>query len=88
MLRLFVWNNSFCLYTSGIAFALAETEAEARQLILDAAVAPHLDHAAELKGKKRDKWLAWALALAEKNLAEGELHVYETPHGEFLQGGE
>ena len=33
-LKLFVWQNVLRDYTSGIAFALAETEQEAREMLL------------------------------------------------------
>jgi len=34
-MKLFVWNDVLIVYTSGIAFALAENVDEARKLILD-----------------------------------------------------
>lgn len=34
-LKLFVWHEVFYDYTPGMAFALAETEEEARKLIID-----------------------------------------------------
>jgi len=37
MLKLFVWNEVYCDYTCGVAFALAETKEQAEQLLLDAA---------------------------------------------------
>lgn len=33
-LKLYVWNKVFCDHSDGIAFALAESESEARDLIL------------------------------------------------------
>ena len=36
MLKLFVWTEFCPDYTDGLAFAVARTEAEAKQLILDA----------------------------------------------------
>ena len=33
-LKLFIWRNVLADYTSGIAFALAETEQEAREMLL------------------------------------------------------
>jgi len=49
-LKLFVWRGVLTDYTSGIAFALAETEQEAREMLLKKEDALSMD--SDFNGKK------------------------------------
>ena len=103
MLKLFVWDDVFCDYTCGVAFALAETKEEAVRLIVAQAEREEQRYIDELKTQPQPSPFALdAIANADVRmrntrqgcravlqLAEeyGDFHVYESSHGQYVQGG-
>lgn len=76
MLKLYVWENVLCNYSSGIAFALADTVESAREIILK-----------KFENRFEDTF-SYRYNIFKKELEENEPKIHETSIGYFLWGSE
>ena len=96
-LKLYVWQEVFCDYTCGIAFALAHDEEEARHLIVVEKAQDMLNGWMENEGKSwgiRIITVEWALELAMnyygngyKEIARAPDLIIDYPYGTYIYGG-